>query len=503
MRRLDALTIEKEGITSDELMERAVKQLALEIKNRWPQDTPFVIFAGSGNNGGDALGLARVLASDGYAVDTFLFDTSHGLSPDCERNRQRLQAVVDEVGERAKLNVVSQQFVPPVLTKETVVVDGLFGTGLTRGLSGGYAAVVQYLNASPATVVSIDVPSGLMTEDNASMNPAAVIHADYTFTFQCPKLAFLLPENERFVGRWSVLDIGLAEPTEELEADTFQTPYEMTEESDVCALVKPRSLFAHKGQMGHGALVAGQRGMAGAAVLAARAAMRSGIGKLTALTQEANRTILQVAVPEALCEVQGHPDYFAADVNLEPYDALAVGPGIGQNADTADALDDLLFDLRIPLVLDADALNLMAQRREWMGRLPENTVLTPHRGELERLVGHEPNSYELLQKTIETARTSKSVIVMKGAFTAVVTPGGTVHFNPTGNPGMATAGSGDVLTGVILALLAGGYKATDAARLAVYVHGLAGDIAADRLGQTSLMASDIIDALPEAFETLA
>lgn len=490
MRQLDAYTMENEPISSLQLMERASKKLTAEIENRWPQDTPVVVFAGPGNNGGDALCVARLLAEKDYTVKVYLFNTESGLSPDCQENRDRLKGMVEGGVVNLTLQEIKTTFQPPELKEGMLVVDGLFGTGLSRPLTGGFAAVVQYVNASSATVVSIDVPSGLMTEDNSGNDLNNVIHADYTFTFQHPKLAFFFPEHETCVGDWQVIDIGLADPDSSDDTTVFSTPYEMTEEVDVRQMLKPRPVFSHKGMMGHAALVAGQQGMAGAAVLASRACMRSGVGKLTVLTPEVNRTILQIAVPEAILSSKLQ--------NI--YDAMAMGPGMGTNDAQVDFFNSTLnAQLSTPLVLDADALNLLATHPQWLQQLPEHTILTPHRGELERLIGHHDNSYDLLQQTLLYARQNRVIVVMKGAFTAVVTPDSKVFFNTTGNAGMATAGAGDVLTGIILALLAQGYIPEEAARLGVYVHGLAGDYAADRLGQISLIASDIIESLPQAF----
>lgn len=494
MRQLDAATIEHETITSADLMERASQQVAREIESRWPQDTPVVVFAGPGNNGGDALCVARMLIEKAYAVEVYLFNTTSALSPDCLLNKERLQSLI-EGQENAHFYEIRQEFTPPVLTQETLVVDGLFGTGLSRPLTGGFAAVVQYINGSPATVVSIDVPSGLMTEDNNLALMNEVIHADYTFTFQHPKLAFLFPENEKAVGDWTVLDIGLASDEE------VETPYAMTEISDLDLQALCRSRFAHKGTMGHACLIAGQWGMAGAALLAARAAMRSGVGKLTVRTEESNRCILQTSVPEALLSVE--PDdalRFMSPFPLDDFDAIGIGPGIGEHTETVSALADLLYSVEVPLVMDADALNILAGHPTLISQLPANTILTPHRGELERLVGYHATTYDLLQATLRFAAEHQAFVVMKGAYTAIVTPEKKVFFNSTGNPGMATAGSGDVLTGIITALLARGIKPFEAARLGVYVHGLAGDMAADRLGQVSLLASDIIESLPLAFQ---
>ncbi|MCR4612974.1 MAG: NAD(P)H-hydrate dehydratase [Bacteroidaceae bacterium] len=495
MRQLDAYTMENERISSQGLMERASQGLTAEIENRWPQDTPVMVFAGPGNNGGDALCVARLLAEKDYTVGVWLFNTESGLSPDCQLCRDRLKTMAESRPTTLTLQEIKTSFQPPELKEEMLVIDGLFGTGLSRPLSGGFAAVVQYINASPATVLAIDVPSGLMTEDNSGNNLDNVIHADYTFTFQHPKLAFFFPEHETCVGDWQVVNIGLADPDSADDSTVFATPYEMTEEADVRRMLKPRSVFAHKGMLGHAALVAGKLGMAGAAVLAARACLRSGVGKLTVHTPEANRPILQVAVPEAILNAE----HFSSLA----YDALAMGPGIGTDEDANHAMIDLLQHyMPLPLVLDADALNLLADHPQWLPQLPENAILTPHRGELERLTGPYENSYDLLQKTLLFAHQNRVVVVMKGAFTVVVTPDGKAHFNTTGNAGMATAGTGDVLTGIIVSLLAQGYTPDEAARFGVYVHGLAGDYAADRQGQISLIASDIIDSLPQAFKQL-
>ncbi len=501
MRQLDAFTMENESVTSYELTDRASRCFADEIESRWPQDTPVVVFAGPGNNGADALCVARLLAEKDYQVGVWLFNTESGLSPDCQQHCDHLKELLKGGLQNLTLQEIKTTFQPPELTEGTLVVDGLFGTGLSRPLTGGYAAVVAYVNNSKATVVSVDVPSGLMTEDNTGNDLAGVIHADFTFTFQHPKLAFFFPEHETCVGDWKVLDIGLADPDSADDTTVFATAYEMTEENDVRRMLKKRPIFAHKGQMGHAALVAGQRGMAGAAVLSAKSSMRSGVGKLTVCTEEANRTILQVAVPEAVLYLNDSEDFNVLNHGVR-YDALAMGPGMGTDLAAQHQMSDLLEVVNIPLVLDADALTMLASTPQWLQAMPEQTVMTPHRGELERLVGKQSSSYDLLQKTLLFARQYGVVVVMKGAFTAVVTPDAKAYFNTTGNPGMATAGAGDVLTGIILALLAQGYKAEDAARLGVYVHGLAGDFAADHLGQMSLIASDIVAALPQAFKLL-
>lgn len=490
----DAYTIANNNILSINLMEKAASLIANEICKRWDQSHRIVVFAGAGNNGGDAVAVARMLFTKNYNVEVYLFNIKGTISEDCMTNIKRLQ----ECGFTA-YHEISNSFDPFQLFEEDVVIDGLFGSGLNKPLSGGFASVVQYINASSAQVVSIDLPSGLMCEDNSNNSRQNIIHADLTLSIQLPKLAFLFPENEDIVGEWKLLDIGIS-PEFIRQADT---PYIITEAQDVSQLIKPRKRFAYKNNFGHALLIAGSNGMAGASVLAARACLRSGTGLLTVHVPVCNHDILQTAVPEAIVQNDVHELYFAEPVDLDNYQAIAIGPGIGQEEETALATLDQLADCYIPAVLDADAINILSSHRNYLNRLPKGSILTPHIGELERIIGKCNNSFERLTKAKELAAYLQCYMVVKGAYTVVITPQGKFYFNPTGNPGMATGGSGDVLTGIILALLAQGYQPENAARLGIYVHGLAGDIACRRMGEISLTASDIIDALPEAWKVLS
>ena len=490
----DAYTIANNDILSINLMEKAASLIANEICKRWDQSHRIVVFAGAGNNGGDAVAVARMLFTKNYNVEVYLFNIKGTISEDCMTNIKRLQ----ECGFTA-YHEISNSFDPPKLFEEDVVIDGLFGSGLNKPLSGGFASVVKYINTSSAQVVSIDLPSGLMGEDNSNNSRQNIIHADLTLSIQLPKLAFLFPENEDIVGEWKLLDIGIS-PEFIRQADT---PYIITEAQDVSQFIKPRKRFAYKNNFGHAFLIAGSNGMAGASVLAARACLRSGTGLLTVHVPVCNHDILQTAVPEAIVQNDVHELYFAEPVDLDNYQAIAIGPGIGQEEETALATLDQLADCYIPAVLDADAINILSSHRNYLNRLPKGSILTPHIGELERIIGKCNNSFERLTKAKELAAYLQCYMVIKGAYTVVITPQGKFYFNPTGNPGMATGGSGDVLTGIILALLAQGYQPENAARLGVYVHGLAGDIACRRMGEISLTASDIIDALPEAWRVLS
>ncbi|RHJ54981.1 NAD(P)H-hydrate dehydratase [Bacteroides sp. AM10-21B] len=493
IKELDAYTIENEPVSSIDLMERASQALAQAIAERWSVETPFTVFAGPGNNGGDALAVSRLLAEQGYRVEVYLFNTKGVLSPDCETNKERLAGVAG-----VDFHEITTQFVPPVLTAEHVVVDGLFGSGLNKPLNGGFAAVVKYINSSSATVVAIDVPSGLMGEDNTYNIQANIIRADLTLSLQLPKLAFLFAENEPFVGEWQLLDIGLSEEA----IDEKETDFALTEHEDMPSMLKPRGKFAHKGSFGRALLIAGSQGMAGASVLAARACLRSGVGLLTVHVPFCNNFIVQTSVPEAMTEIDINDVRFSCATDTDDYQAVGIGPGLGKAGDTEAALLEQIESCQTPMVVDADALNLLGEHRSYIGRLPKGSILTPHPKELERLVGKCQNSYERLMKARELARSAGVHIILKGAYSVVITPSGKCRFNPTGNPGMATGGSGDVLTGVVLALLAQGYDAETAAELAVYVHGLAGDIACKKHGAMGMTAGDIVTCLPLAWRML-
>lgn len=495
IKQLDAYTIEHEPIASIDLMERAAQAIANELISQWPDkdDIRFVIFAGPGNNGGDALAVARLLASNGYQPEVYLFNTTGKLSPDCEANRDRLTSIAG-----VDFHEVITQFTPPQLTEDDVIIDGLFGSGLNKPLSGGFASLVKFINAAGATVVSIDIPSGLMGEDNSSHNMEAVVKADYTLSLQFPKLAFLFAENEPYVGAWKVLDIGLS-----IEAiRQTHTPYEMGDVSKMRYQLKIRSRFSHKGDFGRALLVAGQQGMAGASVLAARACLRSGVGLLTVHVPLCNNTIVQTSVPEAMTSLDVNECCFTDTPDLAPYQAIGIGPGLGKADATRQALYHLLSHSSVPMVLDADALNLIGESHSYLRRLPKGSIITPHPGEMDRLVGKCADSYERLSRAINLAQTCGVYVVLKGAYTAVISPEGNCWFNVTGNPGMATGGCGDVLTGIILSLLAQGYDADTAAKMGVYVHGLAGDLAAREKGEIALTASDVVDYLPKAWKLL-
>lgn len=491
VKELDRYTIDNEPIESIDLVERASVAFVNEFCHHFSKQSRVVVFAGQGNNGADALAIARLLQDEGYRVEMYLFNPTQNISLDCEINKQRL--LVDG---KVRLIEVIEDFTPPILNEWDIVVDGLFGSGLNRPLSGGYAAVVQYINQSEATVVAIDIPSGLFGEDNSSNEPESIICADYTYTFEFPKLALVLPENASFVGKWKVLPIGLHPKI----VEKTETPYMMVTDEDLEGIIMERNTFDHKGTFGHALLIAGSKGKMGAAVLSATACLRSGVGRLTVHLPERGEVILQTAIPEAMLSLDQNKDFVSNLPVVRDVSAIAIGPGLGVEELTLTVLENLLRKCRQPLVLDADALNLISGNMELLDLLPPHTILTPHPKEFDRMFGSSANGYERLHRASAAAIKHQLCIILKGAYTAVCTLEGNIYINSTGNPGMATAGSGDALTGVILGLLAQGYSPETSAVLGVYLHGAAGDFASLNNSEESLIASDIINMLGKAFK---
>jgi NAD(P)H-hydrate epimerase len=488
VKELDAYTIEHEPIASIDLMERAARALTAAILERYA-GCRFAVFSGPGNNGGDGLAVARMLAVTGCAVQVWLIDPKDRLSTDCAVNFLRLRESGVEV------QLVQDTFSMPSFDKNVIIVDALFGSGLNKPVREGiFVSVINGINASGCRVVAVDMPSGLLGEDNHPLT-GVVVSATDTLTLHFPKLSLLMPENARFVGDMEILDIALSQ---EGIADTPSHLF-FTDEKEIKALLKPRGRHAHKGNFGRALLIAGSRGMAGASVLAARAALRSGVGLLTVHVPVCNNVIVQSSVPEATTSIDCNECCFSDDIDVSKYNAVAVGPGLGQGKESEAALLRLIGNCTAPMVVDADALNILSRNKEWLYRLPAGSVLTPHPGEFERLFGKATSRYKAIESVRAMARDYGIVIVLKGAYTTIIASDGNLYFNSTGNPGMATGGSGDVLTGILLSLLAQGYEGVDAARMAVYMHGLAGDLAVSELGETALVAGDIVNYLPKAW----
>ena len=433
VKELDQYTIQHEPISSIDLVERAATTFVHEFCRRYSKQVRIVIFAGQGNNGADALAIARLLNEESYRVETYLFNPTEHLSVECEQNKQRLLDM-----ERIEFTEVVRDFEPPTLTDRDVVIDGLFGSGLNRPLTGGFAAMVNYINQSEAEVVAIDIPSGLFGEDNRKNDSEAIIKASLTLTFGFPKLAFLFPENEQYVGEWKILDIGI-HPDAIYET---ASPYSLVTEEDISYSLKSRKRFAHKGTFGHALLIAGSKGKMGAALLSAKACLRSGAGLLTVHIPTRGESIFQTAFPEAMLSLDANPDYFSTVPEIGSYSAVGMGPGLGQHLESAAAIERILQSSTKPVVIDADAINIMASNKDLFNKIPPRSILTPHPKEFDRIAGESTNSYDRLMKAQSFAAEHKICIVLKGAYTAICSPAGNIYFNSCGNPGMATAGSG-------------------------------------------------------------
>ncbi len=492
-READVFTIENEPITSVDLMERAASTAFgwIEDKLNHQTETEVKIFCGMGNNGGDGFVLGRLLCQKHYDVEVFLVHVGEKMSHDCQVNYERLKTLNPSV-----IHDVFSKDDFPEISDSDVVIDAMFGSGLTRPLEGLAAEMVEHLNDNKAVRIAIDIASGLNGDGFSTSK--YTFRPDYTLSFQFPKLAFLLPENEPFVGNWEVLDIKIhPDYVEKVESVNF-----LTENEVVRPIVRCRGKHSHKGTYGHALLIAGSTGKTGAALLAAESCMRSGVGLLTAHLPKSATLPLQVYLPEAMMSIDESENCFSQLPDLLNYTAIGAGPGLGKRPETANALKRLIQETKVPLVLDADALNIISENKTWLAFLPERTIMTPHPKEFERLFGKTENSLQRLELQREMSRKYNLIIVLKGANTAVTFPTGACFFNTTGNPGMATAGSGDVLTGIILSLVAQRYTPEEAALLGVYLHGSAGDIAASENGMESLIASEISKNIGKAFRKL-
>jgi len=493
IKEIDEYTVKSEPIASIDLMERAAGMLFKWITERFERINRIFIFCGPGNNGGDGLALARMLIVSRYEVETHYVKFTEKTSDDWETNCQRL-----EIETSFKLNYLTAADQFPVISSGDIIIDAIFGSGLSRPVEGLAGEIIKHINNADATIISIDIPSGLFGEDNSINSSDRIVNADFTLTFQFPKLSFMYAENNPYIGEWVVLPIGLNNNA----IINTDSPYSLIDNSTVSLLIKKRNKFAHKGNFGHGLLIAGSSGKMGAAVLGAGAALRSGMGLLTCYIPSCGNLILQSALPEAMVVLDNSQEYFSDSVDTSSYSAVGVGPGLGIMPDTQKAFRNLLGACKIPMVIDADALNILSINPEWLSLLPESTIITPHIKEFERLAGRANNSYSRMIKQIKFSKENKCIVVLKGAHTSITTPEGRVMFNSSGNPGMATAGSGDVLTGIILSLLAQGYRPENAAVFGVYLHGISGDIAAGEACVESIIASDIIKSIGKAFNKI-
>ncbi len=492
IRAWDQYTIDNLPITSIDLMEKASIKCVKWIQNHFSGKRKFIIFVGSGNNGGDGIAIARFLKSSRLEVDVYSMSETESNSIDFNEQIKRAKAEgipiysYNEYGDFIKSN------------SNDIVIDAIFGTGLNRPVSGIYGDLLHKINSLKGVKIAIDIPSGLSAD--FSFDHKAVFIADFTLSFQVPKLAFLLPENDAYIGEWHILDIGLM--PEYLQTIPLNT--ELLGPNDIRGVLKPRPKYAHKGTFGHTLLIGGNYGMTGAILLASKAAIRMGTGLLTVSTLASEYGALLVALPEAMSLLSDDPEELTfASLDYSRYSAIGVGPGLNKKAKSLFLLKQVLKEQKSGLVIDADAINLLGEHKELLSDLPEGTILTPHVKEFDRITSVHKNHQQRINSARGFAVKYNCILVLKGAYTAVISSEGKCFFNATGNPGMATGGSGDVLLGMITALVAQGIEPIDAAKFGVYIHGLAGDLAADKVGQHSLIPSDIIDFLPVAINSFA
>ena len=485
----DKITIEKQNISSADLMERAGIQIFNWLHKRMQgAQVPIRVFCGIGNNGGDGLVLARHLITHGYNVLTYVVNCSDKRSKDFLINYDKIKNVTHDW---PLLLSCKEEF--PTIDKDDIIVDAVFGIGLNRPADDWVKALFQHFNTSKAFTVSIDMPSGLYT-DKIPEDENAVVWSDYTLSFVSPKLVFFLPETAKFVTQWSVLDISI----DEEYLSEIETEVEFIEKYEVLSIYKPRDKFSHKGHFGHSLIIGGSYGKIGAVTLTSRAALSTGAGLITAYIPKCGYTILQASFPEAMVITDKNEDYISKiDFNIKPT-VIGIGVGLGTHTKTIDAFEVFLKQNKMPLVIDADGLNILSKKKSLLKHLPKNTVLTPHPKELERLIGKWADDFDKLKKVKTFSKKHKVIVVIKGANTITVFKD-KLYINSTGNPGMATAGSGDVLTGIITGLISQKYTSLEATIFGVYLHGKAADIAVEDIGNESLISSHIIEYLGEAY----
>ena len=488
----DAYTIHASGISSVDLVERAASECATHIIGHYPVDTPFVLLCGMGNNGADGLALARILMQHGYGIKVFVLQHRNEHTPENKSHLNKLLRI-----DAALVEYLQPETFLADLPEQVVLIDAILGTGLSRQVDGWLADFFSHINHLPNKKIAIDIPSG-MPADNLPAPDASMIAAQETLSFEFYKRSFLHPETGPYCGKITIVAIGL-HPT---FIEATHTHYQTIDEDALSILLKKKAAFSYKNQHGHCFITGGSKGKVGAALLATAAALKSGVGLVSSIIPEVAYIPLQSNLPEAMCQVAGQTHI----ESIEPYQAasaMGIGIGMGTAEASVQALTNFLETCTLPCVFDADALNILAAHPELMTKIPEHSILTPHVGECDRLFGASSNSMQRVEHIRMQAMRYKVCIVLKGHHTVVVTPDGDCYYNLNGNAGMAKGGSGDVLTGLIAGLLAQAYLADQAALLGVYIHGLAGDLAATELGMQAMNARDIIEYLSGAWQKLA
>ena len=509
IKSVDKGTIVREGISSLELMKRAATAFCDWFIARFSnKQLSIVIFSGVGNNGGDGLAVARILNKHGYNVKVCVVEYNENYTDDCAHNVRRIKA------EKIPCKKILEESDIPDLESFDIVIDAIFGTGLSREVSGTTRKVIEQINNFNLndnkkvewmskgfynskkwvkSIISIDVPSGLFLDRPTTF----AVNATETVTFQIPKLALYMPQNALFVGNVTIVDIGLNdEVISEIESKHF-----FTEKKDIKFLLKPLAKFAHKGTEGHVLIVGGSLGKIGSVHLASKAALKMGCGLVTAYVPNCGTQVMQSSFPEAMVIEDSNSDYISEiKYDIKP-DAVGVGVGIGQNEETALALRNFIQSCNVPLVLDADGLNILAKHPKWLQLLPPKTILTPHPKELSRIIGEWSDDFDKIDKTKQFAEKYNLIVVVKGAYSLII-DSEYVFVNSSGTPALATAGSGDVLTGMIASLLAQGYNPLNAARVGVFIHGMTSNITTNCIHPRSFVANDIIENIGDCYIAL-
>ncbi|HEX8676950.1 MAG TPA: NAD(P)H-hydrate dehydratase [Segetibacter sp.] len=486
IRKWDEFTILNEPISSLDLMERAAAKCTAWTEGRF-EGKVFKIFCGKGNNGGDGLAIARQMATKNIVCDVYIIESGSLGTDDFQANLKRLSSCPIHI------HFIQHADFFPEIDKNDIIIDALFGSGLNRPLEGIAASLVQYLNAAGANTISIDLPSGMFCDKPT--NTEAVIRANNTLTFQILKLCFLFPENEHLFGDVNVLDIGLHPGY----LSHVNSVFTLVDIELIKKIYRPRKKFSHKGTYGHALIIAGEKGKMGAAVMCTKACLRAGAGLVSAMIPEGQFTIIQTALPEAMAIAHSEIE----SVDLTKYTTIGIGPGIGTGKDGATLLQNLLSHFNNSIVIDADALNILSVNQELLNELPPGSIHSPHPKEFERLFGKTANHLEKIKVARFHAQKLFIYIIIKGHFSVLACPDGKIYFNSTGNPGMATGGSGDVLTGVLTGLLAQGYSSKETCLMGMFLHGLAADIGVQSLSQEALIAGDIIENLGKAFLSIS
>ncbi|WP_185866022.1 NAD(P)H-hydrate dehydratase [Blattabacterium cuenoti] len=498
IRSADQYCIDYESISSLELMNRAAKSCFNWIlKNRRFQvrKVPFIVLSGNGNNGGDGLSLAKMLYFYGAKISVYIVNISNQFSNEFLINKEKILRY------GIPLQVICEGDKFPLLDKESYLIDAIFGIGFNRLINKYWKSFFHYINEKKfQSVLSIDIPSGLFMEKNHD-DFTGIIKATHTLTFQVPKLPFFFPSYENYVGKWEILNIGWKSDF----LQKMQTKNFYIDDQCIYAIKKTRKKFSHKGDYGHGIIIGGNHGMMGSVILSAKASLRTGIGKLSVYVPYCGYEIIQNALPEVIVKTDMKKHWISDIVIPADINAIGIGVGMGKHPKTEYAFASFLLKVKyknISMIVDADALNILSNQLELLNLLPKNTILTPHPKEFYRLVGPWKNDYQKLDLLKKMSMTYKTFVVLKGAHTIISTPCGDLYFNSTGNPGMSKAGSGDVLTGMIMSLLSQGYSPKKSCIMGVYLHGLAGDIASKKLSEESIISSDIINHIGSAFQKI-